>query len=77
MHYLMMIFAMFLIAGCASQGEPIVKEALLCDLVKHPFTYVQDELDVRAAKWPENLSDERKLNKHFERECATEKDKKI
>ena len=61
---------MFLIAGC----DPVVlapSDPLFCD-VEEPRVFTRDELEVRAARWPQNLRRDWKTNTTWDRECKSE-----
>lgn len=66
----MMIFGQSLTAGC-SQSPALTEEdrgPYFCD-VEELRLFTQEELDARAANWPDNLRKDHKTNTTFEREC--------
>lgn len=63
---------MFLTTGCGEKPriELAAKEdPLFCD-VEEPRRFTREELDARAASWPDNLRLDVKTNTTWDRECG-------
>jgi len=48
---------------------PVVTEPLFCDVFE-PRRYTQEEIDVRAERWPANLRRDFANNATHDRECT-------
>lgn len=72
-NFLTMICAMFLITGCFPWMDqtPTVEddEVNFCE-VEERRLFTQEELDVRAERFPANLRRDFKTNRTFDRECV-------
>lgn len=61
----------FLLAGCSTPTPvmpPTIDEPFFCDVFE-PRRYTQEEIDVRADRWPANLRRDFANNATYDREC--------
>lgn len=64
---IILLISMFLIAGCARVNEPTYEGALFCD-VEEKRWFTREEIEVRSARWPENLAKDYRTNLAWDRE---------
>lgn len=63
---------LFLLTGCSAPAPvmpPVVTEPFFCDVFE-PRRYTQEEIDVRAERWPANLRRDFANNATYDRECV-------
>jgi len=70
---IILVTSLSLLIGCSRPPIEVSEDALFCDLVSENFRYTQEEIDARVASgWTANLRREFEINRHRDRECATD-----
>lgn len=69
---MMTLAGLFLLTGCSTPVPvmpPTVDAPFFCDVFE-PRRYTQEEIDVRAERWPANLRRDFANNATYDRECV-------
>lgn len=69
---MMILAGPFLLTGCSTPTPvmpPTIDEPFFCDVFE-PRRYTQEEIDVRAERWPANLRRDFANNATYDRECV-------
>lgn len=70
---MMILAGPFLLTGCFRPPVPVmpptIDKPFFCDVFE-PRRYTQEEIDVRAERWPANLRRDFANNATYDRECV-------